>query len=528
MTPIGKPLSEGQKQSSRENAAEIAKVEQEVAEAVEAVKSAGLPADLIRKRGQMTVWDRIEYLIDPETWCPLHTLYNPAFNEEGTTGVIDGLARIKGKWAVVVGFDNKVMAGAWIAGQADNQLRVTDIAKRLHVPLVWLVNCSGVKLTEQEEVYANRRGNGTTFYRHSELEKLGVPILAGIYGTNPAGGGYQGISPTILIAHKDANIAVGGGGIVSGMSPRGAFDLAGAEQIIEATRHFKEVPPGSVPIHYNKTGFFKEVYDTETGVLDALKKYMDMVPAYDPDFFRVDTPKEPIYPSADLNHIVAFNQKRGYSFDDVLGRIFDNSSHLEFRPGYGPEVYTGLAKINGLLMGFIGNRQGFLGAKYPEYAPYPGIGGKLYRQGLIKMNEFVTLCGRDRVPIVWFQDTTGIDVGDLAEKALREIPKRYRRYFKNVAIIVEDYPSDDVVQETGIHRHGLMGLFRGQAYGDKDAFFAIPSPYPDSIFLYQKNIESVSETEDELMDEIRMTMLHEVGHYFGLSEEDLEDFEENS
>lgn len=115
--------------------------------------------------------------------------------------------------------------------------------------------------------------------------------------------------------------------------------------------------------------------------------------------------------------------------------------------------------------------------------------------------------------------------GELAERALREIPRRYRRYFRNVAIIVEDYPSDDVVEETGIHRHALMGLFRGQAYGDKDSFFAIPSPYPDSIYLYQKNIESVSETEEELMDEIRMTMLHEVGHYFGLSEEDLEDFE---
>jgi len=417
MTPIGRALTASQKESSMENANEIAKVEKELEEAVAAVKGAGLPAEVIRKRGQMTVWERIDYLIDPGTWCPLHTLYNPLFNEEGTTGVVDGLANIRGKWAVVIGFDNKVMAGAWIAGQADNQLRVTDIAKRLHVPLVWLVNCSGVKLTEQEEVYANRRGNGTTFYRHAELEKLGVPIIAGIYGTNPAGGGYQGISPTILIAHKDANIAVGGGGIVSGMSPRGSFDLEGAEQIIEATRHYKAMPPGSVSIHYNHTGFFKEVYDTETEVLNALKKYMDMVPAYDPSFFRVDSPKEPLYPVSDLNHIVAFNQKRGYSFEDLLARIFDNSEHMEFRPGYGPEVYTGLAKINGLLTAFIGNRQGFLGTKYPEYANYPGIGGKLYRQGLIKMNEFVTLCGRDRVPIVWFQDTTGIDVGDIAEKA---------------------------------------------------------------------------------------------------------------
>ncbi|MFH0844803.1 MAG: carboxyl transferase domain-containing protein [Pseudomonadota bacterium] len=417
MTPIGTPFTDRQKENTTENVAQVRAVEKEIEEAIEAVKNAGIPAGVIHKRGQLTVWERLEYLIDPGTWCPLHTLYNPQSNEEGTTGVIDGLAKINGKWAVVVGFDNKVMAGAWIAGQADNILRVTDIAKRLRVPLVWLVNCSGVKLTEQQEVYANRRGGGTTFYRHAELEKSGIPILAGIWGTNPAGGGYQGISPTILLAHKDANIAVGGGGIVSGMSPKGFFDEPGAEQIIEATRHFKQVPPGSVGIHFNETGFFREVYETEQGVLDALKKYMGMSPAYDPHFFRVDEPKEPKLPGEDMNHLIPFNQKRSYRFDDVLARIFDNSEHMEFRPDYGPEVYTGLAKIDGLLVGFIGNRHGYLGKNYPEYAPYPGIGGKLYRQGLIKMNEFVTLCGRDRVPIVWFQDTSGIDVGDIAEKA---------------------------------------------------------------------------------------------------------------
>jgi glutaconyl-CoA decarboxylase len=76
-----------------------------------------------------------------------------------------------------------------------------------------------------------------------------------------------------------------------------------------------------------------------------------------------------------------------------------------------------LCKIDGFLVGCIGNRQGYLGRGYPEYADYPAMGGKLYRQGLIKMNEFVTLCGRDRIPLIWLQDTTGIDVGELAEKA---------------------------------------------------------------------------------------------------------------
>jgi len=417
MEPIGRPLSDKQRKATEENVKMIKEVEREIEEAREKRRQVGIPEEKIHKRGQLTVWERIEYLIDEGTWYPLHSLFDPKFNEEGTTSVADGLAKISGKWAVVIGFDNKVFAGAWVPGQSENVLRVTDIAKRLRVPLVWLVNCSGVKLTQQHEVYPDRRGGGTTFFRHAELEKLGVPVLAAIYGTNPAGGGYHGISPTILIAHKDANIAVGGGGIVSGMSPKGYFDEEGAEQIIEATRHFKQVPPGSVRIHYNETGFFKEVYDTEQEVLDSIKRYMKMTPAYDPEFFRVDSPKEPLYPSDDIEHIVPFNQKRSYDFDEVLARIFDGSEHLEFKADYGPEVYTGLAKVDGFLLGFIGNRQGFLGKDYPEYAPYPAIGGKLYRQGLIKMNEFVTLCGRDRIPIVWFQDTTGIDVGDIAEKA---------------------------------------------------------------------------------------------------------------
>jgi len=418
MDALGKPLKPAEVEEMAENRDQVAAMLGELDAEVRRVKSAGLPAEKIRERGEMTVWDRIEYLVDPGTFCPLHTLYNPRQNEEGVTGVVDGLARIGGTWCVLVGFDNKVMAGAWIAGQADNQLRVADLARRLRVPLVWLVNCSGVKLTQQDEVYPGRRGGGTMFFRHAELEQDGIPVVAGIYGTNPAGGGYQSISPTILFAHKNANMAVGGGGIVSGMSPKGAFDEAGAEQIIAAARRFKDVPPGSARIHHDATGFFRAVFDTETEVLDALKACVAQMPAYDPEFFRVAGPAEPRYPLADLASIVPLNPKAVYSFEDALARLVDGSEHLEFRPGFGPEVYTGLVKVDGFLVGVIGNRQGLLGMSYPEYTTeYIGIGGKLYRQGLIKMSEFVTQCGRDRVPIIWFQDTTGIDVGDTAEKA---------------------------------------------------------------------------------------------------------------
>ena len=417
MQRFGKELKSGRIKRASASMEQLKQVEAEIGQRRKDIENAGFSTEQINKRGSMTVWQRLEYLVDPGTWRPLHSLYNPSDNANGSTNVVDGLARVAGRWAVVIGFDNKVLAGAWLPGQSENILRVTDLAKRLNIPLIWLVNCSGVKLDEQEKFYANRRGSGTTFFRHAELNQAGIPILAGIYGTNPAGGGYQGISPTILLAHKGANIAVGGVGIVSGMAPKGGFSAEMLEDLVEKTRAFSAEPPGGVDTHYRETGFFTEVFDEETGVLDGIREYMEAIPAYKPRFFRVAEPAQPAFAAEDLYYLLPGNQKEVYSFDEILARVVDGSEHMEFRPDYGPEVYTGLCRMDGFAVGCIGNRSGYLGKGYPEYADYPGMGGKLYRQGLIKMNEFVTHCGRDRIPVVWFQDTSGIDVGDLAEKA---------------------------------------------------------------------------------------------------------------
>ena len=151
MPQFGKELRENRIARTKDSRAKLEGVEAEIAAARKQREAVGLPAAEINKRGLLTIWQRLEGLVDPGTWHPLHSLYNPEDNEEGTTNVVDGLGRISGRWAVIIGFDNKVLAGAWIAGQSENILRVTNLAKRLHIPLVWLVNCSGVKLPDQEK-----------------------------------------------------------------------------------------------------------------------------------------------------------------------------------------------------------------------------------------------------------------------------------------------------------------------------------------------------------------------------------------
>ncbi len=414
MPTVGKGLVT----KNAENEASIKAVEEELTKLIKEIQSEGRPDESMNKVGQMTALQRVNALVDKGTWCPLNSLFNPEGNSNGSTSIVKGLGRINGKWAVIVASDNKKKAGAWVAGQAENLLRASDTAKCLHIPLVYVLQCSGVDFPEQEKVYPNRRGGGTPFFRNAELQQLGVPVIVGIYGTNPAGGGYHSISPTILVAHQKANMAVGGAGILGGMNPKGYIDMEGAEQIAEMVeKSGKQNPPGSVSIHFNETGFFREVYAEELGVIEGIKKYIDMLPAYNIDFFRVADAVKPALPADDLYSIIPMNQKKVYDIYEVIGRLFDRSEFAEYRKGYGPEVVTGIAKVNGLLVGVIGNVQGLL-MKYPEYKENSiGIGGKLYRQGLIKMSEFVTMCGRDKLPIIWLQDTTGIDVGDDAEKA---------------------------------------------------------------------------------------------------------------
>ena len=417
MPTVGKPLVN----ANPENVESLKAVENDIHAKIEQILANGIVTEeKLNARGQLSAMQRINSLIDAGTWCPLNSLFNPEDNKMGSTNIINGLGRVGGKWVYIVASDNKKMAGTWEPGQAENLIRCSDAAKMLHLPLIYLLNCAGVDFPYQDKVYPNRRGGGTPFFRNSELNQLGVPVIVGIYGTNPAGGGYHSISPTILIAHQDANMAVGGAGILSGMNPKGYIDDEAAEQIITAQieNSKNKVPaPGSVPIHYNETGFFREVYQNDLGVIEGIKKYISYLPAYNLEFFRVDTPKAPKLPVEDLYSIIPMNQKRPYDVYEVIGRLFDNSEFLEYKKGYGPEMIVGLAKVNGLLVGVIANYQGLL-MNYPEYKTGSvGIGGKLYRQGLIKMNEFVTLCARDRIPLIWLQDTTGIDVGDEAEKA---------------------------------------------------------------------------------------------------------------
>ena len=270
MPTVGKALVN----PNAENETEIKEIEKQIHDKVTEILAAGITTEeKLNERGQLSAMQRINALVDEGTFCPLNSLFNPNDNKMGSTNIINGLGCVNGKWVYIIASDNKKMAGTWEPGQAENLIRCSDAAKMLNLPLIYLLNCAGVDFPYQDQVYPNRRGGGTPFFRNAELNQLGIPVIVGIYGTNPAGGGYHSISPTILIAHSQANMAVGGAGILSGMNPKGYIDEEAAEQIVAAQieNSKKHVPaPGSVPIHYDETGFFREVYENDYGVIEGI------------------------------------------------------------------------------------------------------------------------------------------------------------------------------------------------------------------------------------------------------------------
>jgi predicted Zn-dependent protease with MMP-like domain len=117
------------------------------------------------------------------------------------------------------------------------------------------------------------------------------------------------------------------------------------------------------------------------------------------------------------------------------------------------------------------------------------------------------------------------DFERLVEQALLEIPRRFRKAMKNVAVVVEDEPPVHVLEELEIEPpDSLFGLYQGTPLPERSWTYG--NALPDRISIYQRPIEEACEDEDEIMDCVAETVIHEFGHYFGMSEEEIEEIEE--
>jgi predicted Zn-dependent protease with MMP-like domain len=112
----------------------------------------------------------------------------------------------------------------------------------------------------------------------------------------------------------------------------------------------------------------------------------------------------------------------------------------------------------------------------------------------------------------------------LARRAFERLPKQFRDHLEHVEFVIEDWPSRELLESLDLdpEEDTLLGFYDGVPVGERSDSIAIPEPVTDTIYLFQKSLEEACSSDAELVEEIRITLLHEIGHHFGLDDEHIE------
>jgi acetyl-CoA carboxylase carboxyltransferase component len=358
----------------------------------------------LRAKGKLSTWERIERLKDADSpVLPVGTLVNYGREFEGRTspgaGVVTAFVRVHGLWVVVIANDNTVASGSWWPQTPEKIQRAQEIALRLRVPVIYLVDCSGLYLPEQSHTFPGRMGAGAIFRMNSLLSAAGVPQIAGVHGDCIAGGGYMPIISDVVYMTEQAYMVIAGAALIKGAKSKKLTSLT----------------IGGPDVHVHLSRCADHRVPDDVALLVRVREEVTRLPGPACDYYRRGLDAAPPAQGAgELDGLFPADHRMAYDMRQVLARLVDRSLFWEVLPGVGREMICGVGRVGGLYAGFIANNPALTDHPADPEAKRPG--GILYREGIAKISEFSRTCNDDGIPIVWLQDISGFDIGIEAEK----------------------------------------------------------------------------------------------------------------
>lgn len=352
---------------------------------------------------RLTARERIAALIDPGTeffelgrWSAwqMYTEWGGA----PSAGVITGSARVAGRTCIVVANDATVKAGAFFPMTVKKVLRAQRIAMINRVPLLYLVDSSGVFLPLQDEIFPDEDDFGRIFRNNAVLSALGVPQIAAIMGNCVAGGAYLPVLCDKLLMTEGSGLYLAGPALVKSAIGQ---DVSHEEL-------------GGAKMHASVSGTIDFHEPDDPSCLQRLRSLVELLP---PDnraaLFGRDATKEPTRPAKDLETIVPADAKGLYEIRDVLSCVLDAGKLQEYKADYGKTVICGYGRIGGFPVGIVANQH------HPEKTEKAGLqfGGVIYHDSADKAARFVMDCNQAWIPLVFLQDVYGFMVGRDSEQA---------------------------------------------------------------------------------------------------------------
>jgi 3-methylcrotonyl-CoA carboxylase beta subunit len=360
----------------------------------------------VHAKGKLTTWERIEALKDPGTrFFPVNTFVNwgRTFGEDARTspsaGVLCGFARVEGRTAVVIANDNRVASGSWWPRTPEKIQRAQEMALKLRLPVIYLVDCSGLFLPEQASTFPGKAGAGHIFKMNALLSANHVPQIAGVLGDCIAGGGYMPIISDKVFMTEQAYMVVAGAALIKGAK----------------AQHITSLDIGGPDVHVHLSNCADERVPDDATLLSKVREEVARLPSTASGYYRFGAePAPPRFSPSELDGLLPPDHRVVYDVRQVIARLVDHSLFGELFAGVGEEMVTGVARINGLFIGIIANNQQL--TPHPKQAGRSRPGGILYQEGIAKASTFSRTCNDDGIPILWLQDISGFDIGREAEK----------------------------------------------------------------------------------------------------------------
>ncbi|CAN5907730.1 acyl-CoA carboxylase subunit beta [soil metagenome] len=356
------------------------------------------------QKGRKTARERINTLTDPETaflelglWAA-HGMYQQ-WGGAPSAGVITGIGMVSGRRVMVVANDATVKAGAFFPMTIKKVLRAQRIAGENRLPLVYLVDSSGVFLPMQDEVFPDDDDFGRIFRNNAVLSALGVPQIAAIMGNCVAGGAYLPVLCDTVLMTEGSGLYLAGPALVKAAIGQDVTheDLGGAgmHSAVSGTIDYRE--------------------PDDEACLARMRRLVALLPPdSNPWQGRLAPVEPPSRPAADVFEIVKTDPSAQYDVRELLATILDGGSLDEYRSEFGRTLVCGFAHLGGMPLGIVASQR--LRLRPASGGPFQ-FGGVLYADSADKAARFVLDCNQARLPILFLQDVNGFDVGRDAERS---------------------------------------------------------------------------------------------------------------
>lgn len=336
--------------------------------------------------GKLFARERIEKLIDKGTWIEDGLFANCRAADLPADGVVTGFGKVSGRSVAIVANDSTVKAGSWGVHTVEKMIRLLEAAVKLGVPVFYLIDSAGARITDQLQMFPGRRGAGKIFNLQCRLSGF-VPQVCLLFGPSAAGGAYiPAFCDVIIMVEGNASMYLG--------SPRMAESVIGEKVTLEEM--------GGARMHCSTSGVGDVLVGSEAEAIETAKKYISYMPQSFSDVVGIEKTKAPAK-KMEIEKILPANPAQAYDMMTFIDALVDEGSFFEMKKLFARELITGFARIEGRVVGIVANQ--------PKVK-----GGVLFIDSADKAARFVFLCDAFNIPLLFLADVPGFMIGTQVEK----------------------------------------------------------------------------------------------------------------